>query len=118
HPEIFDDHDFYQTLLRELIESRMATTDDPVALGKRWVALKQQQATQERERRSRTVDNKASKGRRLRYHVHEKLQNFMAPMGTSGWHADMVDELYATLLGQKIAAIQEEQPAQADSDVD
>ncbi|KAJ1962135.1 rRNA-processing protein bfr2, partial [Dispira parvispora] len=49
HAEVFDDHDFYQQLLRELIENRTELADDPIALGKRWVALKQQQADQDRQ---------------------------------------------------------------------
>lgn len=61
--EIFDDNDFYQQLLKELIESRMVDTDDPIALGMRWAALKQN------KQKKKTVDTRASKGRRLRY-VH------------------------------------------------
>ncbi|KAG9304948.1 hypothetical protein G9A89_003117 [Geosiphon pyriformis] len=94
-PEIFDDTDFYQQLLRELIESRMVDTDDPIALGIRWAALKQT------KQKKKKVDTKASKGRRLRYHVHEKLQNFMVPIPSGTWHEDMIDELYASLLGKK-----------------
>ncbi|CAG8630688.1 12302_t:CDS:10 [Funneliformis mosseae] len=93
--EIFDDTDFYQQLLRELIESRMIDTDDPVALGMQWAAIRQT------KQKKKKVDTKASKGRRLRYHVHEKLQNFMVPIPSSTWHEDMIDELYASLLGKK-----------------
>lgn len=58
--EVFDDNDFYQQLLKELIESRMVDTDDPIALGMRWAALKQN------KQKKKTVDTRASKGRRLR----------------------------------------------------
>ncbi|KAJ1973453.1 rRNA-processing protein bfr2 [Dimargaris xerosporica] len=99
---IFDDHDFYQHLLRELLEAKMGSTDDPIALGKRWVVLKeQQQRTQQQNRQKHAVDTKASKGRRLRFQVHEKLENFMAPMAVGTWHDGMVDELYSSLLGEK-----------------
>ncbi|RKP07141.1 apoptosis-antagonizing transcription factor [Thamnocephalis sphaerospora] len=94
--EVFDDTDFYQQLLRELIESRMVDTDDPLALGVRWAALKQQT-----KQNKKKVDRKASKGRRLRYHVHEKLQNFMVPIPTGSWHESMVEELYTSLLGRQ-----------------
>ncbi|KAJ1656783.1 rRNA-processing protein bfr2 [Dispira simplex] len=104
HVEVFDDHDFYQQLLRELIENRTELSDDPVALGKRWVALKHQQADQDRQRRKATVDTKASKGRRLRYHVHDKLQSFMVPMPDGSWHEEMKDELFTTLLGKRTSA--------------
>ncbi|CAG8445946.1 21917_t:CDS:10 [Dentiscutata erythropus] len=93
--EIFDDTDFYQQLLRELVESRMIDTDDPVALGLRWATLKQT------KQKKKNVDTKASKGRRLRYQVHEKLQNFMVPIPSGTWHDDMIDELYSSLLGKK-----------------
>ncbi|CAG8557439.1 10112_t:CDS:10 [Acaulospora morrowiae] len=92
--EIFDDTDFYQQLLRELIESRMIDTDDPVAFTMRWAALKQT------KQKKKKVDTKSSKGRRMRYHVQEKLQNFMVPIPAGTWHDDMIDELYTSLLGK------------------
>ena len=60
--EIFDDNDFYQQLLRELIEARMVDTDDPIAQGMRWAAKK----AAESKKKKRAVDRKASKGRKLR----------------------------------------------------
>ncbi|TPX67238.1 hypothetical protein SpCBS45565_g03944 [Spizellomyces sp. 'palustris'] len=95
--EIFDDGDYYQQLLKELIETRMADTDDPVLLGMKFAQLKQMQQKQKKKKK---VDTKASKGRKVRYHVHEKLQNFMAPEPKGTWHEEMVDELFAALLGQ------------------
>ncbi|KAJ1917233.1 rRNA-processing protein bfr2 [Mycoemilia scoparia] len=100
-PEIFDDVDFYQQLLRELIESRMVDTDDPTgSLGSRWAAIKQQTKS-----KKKNVDTKASKGRKLRYHVQEKIQNWMAPIPKGTWHGEMVDELFSTLFGQKVAVV-------------
>ncbi|GAB5586550.1 rRNA-processing protein bfr2 [Umbelopsis nana] len=111
--EIFDDNDFYQQLLKELIESRMVDTDDPIALGMRWAALKQN------KQKKKTVDTRASKGRRLRYHVHEKIQNFMVPVPTGSWHEEMIDELYASLLGRKQRdLITEEEEAEEEKDGD
>ena len=60
--EIFDDQDFYQQQLRELIESRMVDTDDPMAIGMRWAARKQT----EQKKKKKVIDRKASKGRQLR----------------------------------------------------
>ncbi|KAI7905236.1 apoptosis antagonizing transcription factor-domain-containing protein [Cokeromyces recurvatus] len=97
--EIFDDQDFYQQQLRELIESRMVDTNDPVAIGMRWAARKQ---TENKKKKAKTIDRKASKGRKLRFNVHEKLQNFMAPIPNGEWHESMIDELYSSLLGQKL----------------
>ncbi|KAI9027225.1 apoptosis antagonizing transcription factor-domain-containing protein [Phycomyces nitens] len=96
-PEIFDDNDFYQQQLRELIESRMIDTEDPIAMGMRWAARKQADI----KKKNKVVDHKASKGRKLRFNVHEKLQNFMAPIPAGTWHEEMTDELYSSLLGQR-----------------
>lgn len=49
----------------------------------------------------KAVDTKASKGRKLRYEVHEKLQNFMVPVPLRrGWHDEQIDELFASLMGK------------------
>ncbi|KAJ2154405.1 rRNA-processing protein bfr2 [Coemansia sp. RSA 637] len=96
-PEIFDDTDYYQQLLRELIESRMVDSNDTNGgVGTRWAAVNH------RPSKKRAVDTKASKGRRIRYHVLEKLQNFMPPVPMGTWHEDMVNELFSSLLGQKV----------------
>ncbi|KAJ2552731.1 rRNA-processing protein bfr2, partial [Coemansia sp. RSA 1933] len=96
--EIFDDTDFYQQLLRELIESRMVDSNDPTgSLGVRWAAVKQQARS-----KNRVVDRGATKDRKIRYQVMEKLQNFMPPIPAGTWHEDMVNELFSTLLGQKV----------------
>ncbi|KAG5652042.1 hypothetical protein H0H81_006492 [Sphagnurus paluster] len=89
-PNIFDDTDFYQQLLRDIIDSR-----GNAAGGDDWmVAQKQKKA-------KKKVDTKASKGRKLRYETHEKLQNFMVPVPIiSGWHEEQIDELFASLLGK------------------
>ncbi|KAI7854972.1 apoptosis antagonizing transcription factor-domain-containing protein [Circinella umbellata] len=101
--EIFDDNDFYQQLLRELIEARMVDTDDPIAQGMRWAAKK----AAESKKKKRAVDRKASKGRKLRFDIHEKIQNFMAPIPTGTWHDEMTEELYSSLLGQKKMVLDE-----------
>ena len=100
--EIFDDTDFYQNLIRELIESRMVDAGDPIAAGIQWAAVRKT------KQKKAVVDTRASKGRRLRYHVHEKLQNFMTPIPAGTWHEEMTDELYASLLGRKTARLTEE----------
>jgi protein AATF/BFR2 len=52
-------------------------------------------------KKKKVVDTKASKGRKIRYVVHEKIMNFMAAEPLKGWHCDMVDELFSGLLGKK-----------------
>ncbi|KAF7309623.1 Sorting nexin-41 [Mycena indigotica] len=89
--EVFDDTDFYQQLLRDVIDSRsngVAGTDD-------WMAIQRQKKAKKK------VDTKASKGRKIRYETHEKLQNFMVPVPLTGmWHEEQIDELFSSLLGR------------------
>jgi protein AATF/BFR2 len=94
--ETFDDTDFYQQLLRDIIEARGAGHNGEEAEPE-W--LRRQKAS--RAKRKKTVDVKASKGRKLRYQVHEKLQNFMVPIAVQrgAWHDEQIDELFASILG-------------------
>ncbi|KAJ7460611.1 apoptosis-antagonizing transcription factor [Mycena latifolia] len=89
--EAFDDTDFYQQLLRDIIDSRSANgtgSDD-------WMVIQKQKKAKKK------VDTKASKGRKLRYEVHEKLQNFMVPVPVPGmWHEEQIDELFSSLMGR------------------
>ncbi|KAF8845233.1 TRAUB-domain-containing protein [Paxillus ammoniavirescens] len=98
-PEIFDDTDFYHQLLRDVIDSRgsgSSGNDD-------WVAMQKQKKAKKK------VDTKASKGRKLRYEVHEKIQNFMVPVAVQGsWHEEQIDELFASLLGKGFESAMQE----------
>lgn len=91
---IFDDDDFYHQLLRELIERKTSATDpnDQVAMGKQWLAIQKL-----RSKIKKKVDTKASKGRKIRFHVHSKLMNFMAPMDNSSMSDDARSELFSSL---------------------
>jgi protein AATF/BFR2 len=73
--EIFDDQDFYNQLLRELIDRKTNAISDPIELSRRAIEL-QKLRTQSKKK----VDTKASKGRKIRFHVHKPMVNFMAPM--------------------------------------
>ncbi|PCH44385.1 TRAUB-domain-containing protein [Wolfiporia cocos MD-104 SS10] len=91
--ELFDDLDFYQQLLRDVIRARGGDGGGE----QDWMA-------QQRERKARKklkVDTKASKGRKLRYEVHTKLQNFMVPVpvASGAWHDEQIDGLFSSLLG-------------------
>ncbi|KAF6038276.1 AATF [Bugula neritina] len=95
--EIFNDDDFYHQLLRELIEQRTNRSDDPVAMSRQWLEF---QAL--RKQVKRTIDTRASKGRKLRYNVMPKLVNFMAPIISSmEWDDDRKDQLFTSLFDQK-----------------
>ena len=54
------------------------------------------------------VDTKASKGRKLRYTVHEKLLNFIAPEDRGTWGERQRGELFGGLLGRKVEMGEEE----------
>ncbi|XP_026068271.1 protein AATF-like isoform X2 [Carassius auratus] len=92
--EIFDDDDFYHQLLRELIERKTSATDpnDQVAMGKQWLAIQKL-----RSKIKKKVDTKASKGRKVRFHVHSKLMNFMAPIDNSSMSDEARSELFRSL---------------------
>jgi len=65
--ETFDDGEFYRTLLKEFLESGAARGAGGAA------ALQAQ-------KKRKVVDRRASKGRKIRYQVIEKLVGFMAPV--------------------------------------
>ncbi|CAB1352794.1 unnamed protein product [Coregonus sp. 'balchen'] len=95
--EIFDDDDFYHQLLRELIERKTSAADpnDQVAMGRQWLAIQKL-----RSKIKKKVDTKASKGRKVRFHIHSKLVNFMAPIDHSSMNDDARTELYRSLFGK------------------
>ncbi|XP_011498623.1 PREDICTED: protein Aatf [Ceratosolen solmsi marchali] len=94
--EIFDDDDFYHQLLRDLIEFKSSDITDPIQLSKQWVQLQNM-----RSKIKKKVDTKATKGRRIRYSVHQKLINLMAPMTTlDTWTDRAKDDLYNSLFGK------------------
>ncbi|KAL8791708.1 MAG: hypothetical protein Q9195_005715 [Heterodermia aff. obscurata] len=94
---IYDDSDFYAALLRELVEQRMGDAPLP--------GMKDRSAFRVKKR----VDTKASKGRKLRYTVHEKLLNFMAPEEKGSWGERQRAELFGGLLGRRVEMGEEEE---------
>ncbi|KAK4158345.1 hypothetical protein C8A00DRAFT_28625 [Chaetomidium leptoderma] len=102
--DIYDDADFYQLLLKELVDQRSTDTGAPgeSVATVRWAALKETKTRKQ-------VDRRASKGRKIRYTVHEKLQNFMAPEDRRSWEEHAVDRLFGTLFGQKMELREEEE---------
>ena len=96
---IYDDADFYQQLLKELVEQRTVDGAEHEASAVPTVML----AASSRDARTRkNVDRKASKGRKMRFTVHEKLQNFMAPEDRRGWEQPAIDRFFGTLFGQRL----------------
>ena len=93
--EVFDDGDFYQTLLREVIESKTGQYDEDENDGDMDVFKNKKKKVK------KDVDTRATKGRKIKYNVHEKLQNFMVPIPPSkdSWNESQMDELFSSLLG-------------------
>lgn len=90
----YNDDAFYQALLRDLIASRAegASADiQSILPSKRYKSNSSK----------KVVDTKASKGRKLRYTVHEKLQNFMAPEDRTTWTESACREFFSSLFGQR-----------------
>ena len=90
----YNDDAFYQSLLRDLIASRAQSVSSdlqPVLPAK----------LHESGSSKKTVDTRASKGRKIRYTVHEKLQNFMAPEDRTTWTDSARREFFGSLFGQR-----------------
>lgn len=98
-PAIYDDADFYGLLLKELLEQRSA---DLSANGAAEFVVQAPWQVAREAKTKKVVDTKASKGRRLRYTVQEKLQNFMAPEERGEWGERQRDDLFSSLFGQRL----------------
>ncbi|KAL2416743.1 Protein bfr2 [Exophiala dermatitidis] len=115
---IYDDSIFYQSLLRDLIASRTAAaavrTGGAVVNG---LSASADGTTipllppklHPSGSRHKKVDTKASKGRKVRYTVHEKLENFMAPEDRNTWEDAARTEFFASLLGNAAGKVLNEQ---------
>lgn len=102
---IYDDSDFYTLLLRDLVDRRMGdnnTNNNSITpLPLHSVAAATDLKPPKRHRPN--VDTKASKGRKMRYTVHEKLRDFMVRDDRSTWGEKQVTELFGGLLGVRTA---------------
>lgn len=98
HPNIFDDSDFYHQLLRELIERKTSGATESGNTGRQWLQIQKL-----RSKLKKKVDTKASKGRKIRYDVHSKLVNFMAPVIPREGHMEETskNELFSSLFGAR-----------------
>ena len=93
--EVFDDSDFYAQLLRDLIDNAgIMETGASNAASDALISRK----------RKRNVDVRASKGRRLRYEVMEKVQNFMPPIPRVTWDDAQTERLFSQLASTTTAS--------------
>lgn len=95
--EIYDDTDFYHRQLRELIEFKANTAQNPSEMTKQFIELQKL-----RKKIKKVVDTRASKGRKIRYVVHNKMVNFMARNDPTEWTNDAKSELYSSLFGGRM----------------
>jgi protein AATF/BFR2 len=88
----FDDGDFYHLLLRESIGKGIGNAHDVLIAAKNMAKPSVKGGTTLSER-------KPSKGKAMRFEVHEKLVGFMAPLGESAflWPADRINVFFASV---------------------
>lgn len=77
--EVYDDRQFYSTLLKNFITSSAAKRQGDGA-NSNFLRADDLEALRQYKRAKQHVDRRASKGRKIRYIVHPKLQNFMYPI--------------------------------------
>lgn len=106
---VYDDNLFYQSLLRDLISTRAAASNSDISTQILPTRLHPSGNKQNKGR-----DTKASKGRKVRYTVHEKLQGFMAAEGDTGrdtamWTERGKDEFFGSLFGAERMLVEDEE---------
>ncbi|GAK66567.1 TRAUB-domain-containing protein [Moesziomyces antarcticus] len=100
--EVFDDSDFYSALLKELIERRSGVV--PSADG--TTAAMMLSGLSGNKKNKPAVDTRASKGRKLRYEVHDKIVNFMPPIPDRvKWGTDQIDRLFRQLASSSVGVV-------------
>ncbi|KAJ5526358.1 Protein bfr2 [Penicillium frequentans] len=118
---VYDDTVFYQSLLRELVEQRMSSDAMTGGLDTQLPSrLNIHPVTGMRNDKNKRadVDTRASKGRKMRFNVHEKLQNFMAPEDRGSWTVRARDEFFASLLGKTASGLLGENESDEESEED
>jgi len=92
--EIMDDGDFYEQLLRDVVANGI---DYNSSLQDQLILEKVQNA---RKKPKKSVDRRATKGRKIRYTIDPKLVNFVAPIPPLD-DSFLIDELINGLFGGK-----------------
>ena len=113
-PSTYDDTALYTLLLRDLVAQKSSQSSLPSSTGATLPILPLRPPKQHRA----NVNQKASKGRKLRYTVHEKLLNFMAPEDRTTWGEERVREFVGGLLGRKVNGVLREEDGESGSEED
>ncbi|QPG75793.1 hypothetical protein FOA43_003154 [Brettanomyces nanus] len=101
NPYIFDDDDFYRVLLNDMVDKK---------IGDKQSASSAAIVTLSRSKVQKNYERMATKGRKIKYTVQEPLRNFEAPISSQyRWDDDQIDQLFASLLGQKVSMAEEEE---------
>lgn len=114
--EIYNDFDFYQGLLKDFLSSNDVDTgnqgpgnEEDIYLEGADLGMTQKYLEQRKkiksglDKKKKEVDRKASKNRKIRYVVHDKLVNFMAPLENLNV-LEGKDYILNSLFGQKSAS--------------
>nr|XP_045601206.1 protein AATF-like [Procambarus clarkii] len=101
-PEIFDDTDFYTRTLEEMLKAKVSLSDNMTDVSRKWIEIQNL-----RRKAKRKVDKKASKGRKIRYEVMSKLQQYLAPCCPPRMDDAAINTLFASLFGKSIQKVQE-----------
>ncbi|CAO1617100.1 unnamed protein product [Parajaminaea phylloscopi] len=113
-PETFDDSDFYSSLLRSLIDSSASGNVGSSVAGDGASASLFHPRT---NTKSRGIDTRASKGRKLRFEVVEKVANFMPRIeNRERWTADMKERLFDILPGRSATAGDDDDGSSSDEE--
>ena len=97
--QIYDDTPFYQSLLRDLIASRSSSIAGSSTSLTAQSHIPPKLHTPGSNHKK--VDTKASKGRKIRYTVHEKLENFTASEDRGTWTESARQEFFGSLFGRE-----------------
>ena len=90
--DTYDDGEFYSQLLKEFVEANATG-------GSELAATNNNRANSSSVKRRKVVDRRASKGRKLRFDVQEKLVGFMAPVEEEGEEPTLARQLAGCLFG-------------------
>lgn len=93
-PEIYDDDDFYQVLLKEFIESKSTETYDPIEMSKRHIELEKLKTNKVKK----VVDPSANYDRKIKFITIPKLVNFCPSRPESvQWTHEKRNDLFKSL---------------------
>lgn len=86
-------------LLKALVDQRMVDNSTSTGGGIRWTTALRDAKVKKK------VDTKASKGRKLRYQVQEKIQNFVAPVENNRWHKQQIESVRPFLFTREMGLL-------------